>query len=417
LFCIAIRKETILIISSFSVMTRILFSKSAGSTSCVSRPGRSIFFWTALTLPIFLVAILFFSFQSPVNWINQQAEIGAAQAWYEAQHANTYFGEKPIQPNWSGAQAVQPKSDRLMIDVPLTNGSQFKHVLADPETGQANNAYRNGTTRLVLIKFGEGHYVPFLFHVFGNQPYITQHGLPASEANKPQSIQANFSGCMLYTHLNGDFFYGLYLENGAIQKILMPQDGLVERDPDPDWWIYLNEVVITAHAFDLGGLGYGSITIIISGGGGDWWGNGPIDEDINNGGGFTPPICPDGSLMGPGGECPPVEPSLTLNCTKVKDPLVSRPYDVTYTGLCAPGDGCNLTGHVQFSQDSPWYETMGVFISNSSATGVIPAGGGSTTVTFAWTVTYLEGIPLFDGFPKSVVESHEFYFGPECCKD
>ena len=284
-------------------MTRILFSKNAGSTSCVSRSGRDYFFWTALMLPLFLVAILFYSFQSPVTLINQQAEVSAAQVWYESQHANSYFGEKKIQPNWSGAQAVRPKSDRLMIDVPLTNGSQFKHLLADPETGQANNAYRNGTTRLVLIKFGEGHYVPFLFHVFGNQPYITQHGLPASEANKPQSIQGNFSGCMLYTHLNGDFFYGLYLENGTIQKILMPQDGLVERDPEPYWWIHLNEVVITAHAFDLGGLGYGNINIIISGGGGDWWGNGPIEEDINNGGGFTPPICPDGSLMGPEGKC------------------------------------------------------------------------------------------------------------------
>jgi len=108
---------------------------------------------------------------------------------------------------------------------------------------------------------------------------------------------------MLYTHLNGDFFYGLYIENGAIQKILMPQRGLVERDPDPYWWIHLNEVVIIAHAFDLGGLGYGSINIIIGGGNGNWWGNGPIDEPHNNGGGFTPPICPDGSLMGPEGKC------------------------------------------------------------------------------------------------------------------
>lgn len=249
------------------------------------------------------------SWQSPS--FDPQTEITAAQLWYQnSAYANTVFIGQPLQPDWSQATITKPKSDRLLIDVPLINGNQYDMAVKDPVTGQANPADRNGAVRLVITKFDNGTYIPMLFMAFGTPAYNNQYGSQAASQIKPHQVQANFSGYMAYLHLDGTPFAGLFLENGQIKATLTgaSENSVVPRNCTllETICVFLGEGWHCVHyifceVYDgTGGL------LTFDSGNNWWWGGGPIQEcfGCTTGGGYAPPLCPNGSLMTMEGSCP-----------------------------------------------------------------------------------------------------------------
>ena len=256
--------------------------------------------------------ICLFSWQSPS--FHPQAEITAAQTWYQnSTYANTVFIGQPLQPDWSNATVTKPKSDRLLIDVPLINGNQYDMAVKNPVIGQINPSERNGAVRLVITKFNNNQYIPMLYLVFGTPAYNNQYGSQAAGQNKPHQIQSNFTGYMVYLQLDGSPFSGLYVENGQVKATLT---GAERNDVIPrnctileticaflgDGWHCVHFVL--CEVFD----GSGGPFYVDAGGGGWWWGGGPVQEcfGCTGGGGYAPPLCPNGSLMTAEGTCPEI---------------------------------------------------------------------------------------------------------------
>lgn len=253
-----------------------------------------------------LLACLF-SWQSPS--FDPQTVIAAAQVWYQnSAYANTVFIGQPLQPDWSHATVSKPKNDRLLIDVPLLNGDQYDMAVKDPVSGQTNPANRNGAVRLVITKFDNGTYIPMLFMVFGTPAYNNQYGSQAAGQNKPHQIQANFSGYMTYLYLDGTPFAGLFVENGQVKATLTgaSENSVVPRNCSileticaylGEGWLCVHYVLCEVYD-DSGIYTYNPF------GNNWWWGGGPIQECFGcTGGGYAPPVCPNGSLMTEEGNC------------------------------------------------------------------------------------------------------------------
>lgn len=261
-----------------------------------------------LILSSFLYATVTYSFQMP--GFNEQAEIAAVQTWYQNNHANAAFLGQTLQPDWTEATVVRPKSDRLLIDIPLTGGTLYTYSATNPAVSLSAPEMRHGATRLVITKFGENYYIPLLLHVFGTPEFASQYGQTAAAVTKPHSIQSNFSGHMVYSRLDGQALYGLFIENGQAKLTLtagehdstLPRCCCVTVESitvylgDNSWTTYY----VDCYLFVLGGGPGGSYGFDPG-----WWGYTPIEpcSTCSGGGGFTPPICPDGSLMSESGEC------------------------------------------------------------------------------------------------------------------
>jgi hypothetical protein len=251
-----------------------------------------------------------FAFQTPD--VNTSVEIAAVQTWWQnSSHANTSFLGYTLQPDWSGAQVSKPAADRLIIDIPLIGGGLFDIAKQNPQTGQINPAHKNGATRLVITKIGNSNYIPLLFHAFGTPEYITEHGVQAANMVKSHAVPSNFTGNLFYTRLDGEAFFGIFVENGQVKGTLTPvQPGsvtprscsLIETICAGYGEYILCLHFVLCEVFD----GPGGV-IIIGGNNGSWWGNGPIEDCYGCiGGGFVPPLCPDGSLMSPEDGCPTI---------------------------------------------------------------------------------------------------------------
>jgi len=261
---------------------------------------------------------LLFSYQSPDY--QSQTEINAAQAWYQnSDYANTIFMGQSLQPDWSGATVSKPKNDRLIIDVPLVNGDQFDLALKDRVTGQTNPADKNGAARLVITKFADNHYIPLIFFAFGTPSFVNQYGLQAAGLNKPHQVQANFTGYMVYLKLDETPFSGLYVENGQVKATLtgVEKNSIIPRNCSllsticafyNEGWLCVNYVLCEVYD-DSGVYTYNVFT-------NNWWWNGGPMEDCYGclGGGYAPPICPNGSLMPEDGQCQAIEQGPSSEC-------------------------------------------------------------------------------------------------------
>lgn len=250
-----------------------------------------------------------FAYQTP--GVNTSVEIAAAQTWWQnSSHANTVFLSYTLQPDWSGAQVSKPAADRLIIDIPLIGGGLFDMAKQNSQTGQINPAHKNGATRLVITKIGNSTYIPLLFHAFGTPEYITEHGVQAANMVKPHAVPSNFTGNLFYTRLDGEAFSGIFVENGQVKGTLTPVEpgSVTPRSCSLIETICAGyyEYILCLH-FVLCEVYDGPGGAIIIGGNGSWWGNGPIEDCYGCiGGGFVPPLCPDGSLMSPEGGCPTI---------------------------------------------------------------------------------------------------------------
>jgi hypothetical protein len=279
-----------------------------------------------------------FAYQTP--GVNTSVEIAAAQTWWQnSSHANTVFLGYTLQPDWSGAQVSKPAADRLIIDIPLVGGGLFDMAKQNPQTGQINPAHKNGATRLVITKIGNSNYIPLLFHAFGTPEYITEHGVQAANMVKPHAVPSSFTGNLFYTRLDGEAFSGIFVENGQVKGTLTPvQPGsvtprscsLIETICAGYGENILCVHFVLCEVFD----GPGG-AIIIGGNNGSWWGNGPI-EDCNGciGGGFVPPLCPDGSAMPGSGIC-----------------LCSDGAPMPLSGVCEEENPCKV--------NNTWHTTQG----------------------------------------------------------
>ncbi|MCK6693811.1 MAG: hypothetical protein L6Q97_17155, partial [Thermoanaerobaculia bacterium] len=248
--------------------------------------------------------------------------IAAAQVWYQnSAYANTVFIGQPLQPDWSHATVSKPKNDRLLIDVPLLNGDQYDMAVKDPVSGQTNPANRNGAVRLVITKFDNGTYIPMLFMVFGTPAYNNQYGSQAAGQNKPHQIQANFSGYMTYLYLDGTPFAGLFVENGQVKATLTgaSENSVVPRNCSileticaylGEGWLCVHYVLCEVYD-DSGIYTYNPF------GNNWWWGGGPIQEcfGCTGGGGYAPPVCPNGSLMTAEGNCQGITEGSSGECS------------------------------------------------------------------------------------------------------
>lgn len=280
--------------------------------------------WYRYFLPF---AALLWAYQTPV--FDSLSEINAAQAWFQNHCAGTDFLGQPLQPDWNAAQVSKPYPDRLIIDIPLLNGDQYKMAIKHNDTGQVDTAEQNGATRLVLTRFANNQYVAALFHVFGTPAFINQYGKPATAQTKPHAVQPNFTGRMFYTLLDGKPIAGIYVENGQVRASLTPVEpnSVIPRScttieticiDSGNGWLCVDFVL--CEVLDTPG---GNITAGGGGGGNEWWGNGPTLNCFDClGGGYFPPLCPDGNPMPPGGSCP-TEPE--------------GPCQLTNTYVTAPG--------------------------------------------------------------------------------
>jgi hypothetical protein len=379
-------------------------------------------------LLLFISFLTLYSFQTITG---QNKEVVDAKNWFVANRNKISPNIGIVDPDWGSIIQYFPKDDRMVFEMLLKDNSQQEFIMKEqgekPDLKDKKSA--NGLKKLVITKFNTGGYTAHMLYMNADHEVIDQYGKSRLKTNKASLIDDKFSGYMWYIDImSNQFLDGIQVKDGKIVGKMKPYNpskpytGVHER-------CCTMKVVIQYIATNAGEMSIGSHTVVDCSGCGflpqiNVW---PYNPDPNpippifgpssnppTSNGFTPnpSTCGRGYYLDENGNCVSEDEEELSGCT-AEASLNQEVFTCNFQGVAYPGDGCNLTGHVQFSPWLHWSKTMGVSITHSTASGVIRRGGGATTITFSWTANYIS--QTFGG-SQSRTEAKSAYFEAFCCQ-
>lgn len=131
---------------------------------------------------------------------------------------------------WVGRDSV--------VEIPLVMPEKIAY---STETDASKMALDAVLTRLIVLgDDGRGEPFAVLMHITGNASYLQKHGY-SLEGNRYKNMDADFSGTIIYTYLDGSFCYGWRFENGVPTQTITDghaKEGIARSNVDCTWYIY-----------------------------------------------------------------------------------------------------------------------------------------------------------------------------------